>query len=192
MHYWLAQCQQLLENACSRVRSCLSSDSLLLSPDIKWASTPSFAVMHRDIVPCKSVSRIIQVMQKNWKSVIWSSVPSACVLNCSVTVAPTDMISPRMESLKVMQILVLACLLVFQSSVYAVKYSPFLSDVFLSCSADWTVRLWHTDRQKCYLTMATHSVRHLYISDVPNPSSDSCVWKGFRSLTILLNLIYND
>eukprot|EP00108_Taenia_solium_P012309 TsM_000156300 transcript=TsM_000156300 gene=TsM_000156300 len=43
------------------------------------------------------------------------------------------------------------------SSVYAVKYSPFLSDVFLSCSADWTVRLWHTDRQKCYLTMATHS-----------------------------------
>ncbi|EUB60568.1 WD repeat-containing protein 78 [Echinococcus granulosus] len=43
------------------------------------------------------------------------------------------------------------------SSVYAVKYSPFLPDVFLSCSADWTVRLWHSDRQKCYLNMATHS-----------------------------------
>ncbi|VDM30335.1 unnamed protein product [Hydatigera taeniaeformis] len=48
-------------------------------------------------------------------------------------------------------------LVYFFSSVYAVKYSPFLPDVFLSCSADWTVRLWHSDRQKCYLTMATHS-----------------------------------
>ncbi|KAI8847600.1 WD40-repeat-containing domain protein [Chytridium lagenaria] len=30
-------------------------------------------------------------------------------------------------------------------SVYKIKYSPFLSTYFLSCSADWTVRLWGVD-----------------------------------------------
>ncbi|VDD79660.1 unnamed protein product [Mesocestoides corti] len=43
------------------------------------------------------------------------------------------------------------------ASVYAIKCSPFIPDVFLSCSADWTIRLWHADREKSYLTMATHS-----------------------------------
>ena len=27
--------------------------------------------------------------------------------------------------------------------MYRVKWSPFVPDVFLSCSADWTVKLWH-------------------------------------------------
>jgi dynein intermediate chain 1 len=30
-------------------------------------------------------------------------------------------------------------------SVYALRYSKFYSSVFLSCSADWTVQLWHDD-----------------------------------------------
>nr|CDS25319.1 WD repeat containing protein 78 [Hymenolepis microstoma] len=43
------------------------------------------------------------------------------------------------------------------SSVYALKYSPFIPEVFLSCSADWTVRLWHEERAESCHTMATHS-----------------------------------
>jgi WD40 repeat protein len=31
------------------------------------------------------------------------------------------------------------------SPVYRLRWSPFLSGAFLSCSADWTVRLWHQD-----------------------------------------------
>ena len=29
--------------------------------------------------------------------------------------------------------------------VYKVKWSPYLSNIFLSCSADWTIRLWNQD-----------------------------------------------
>jgi len=30
--------------------------------------------------------------------------------------------------------------------VYKIKWSPFVPDIFLSCSADWSIRLWHQDR----------------------------------------------
>ncbi|ORY35217.1 WD40 repeat-like protein [Rhizoclosmatium globosum] len=33
--------------------------------------------------------------------------------------------------------------------VYKVKWSPFLPNVFLSCSADWTVRLWDSEEESC-------------------------------------------
>ncbi|KAJ3072554.1 WD repeat-containing protein 78 [Podochytrium sp. JEL0797] len=33
--------------------------------------------------------------------------------------------------------------------VYKVKWSPFLPSAFLSCSADWTVRLWDVDEESC-------------------------------------------
>ncbi|KAI8801466.1 WD40-repeat-containing domain protein [Cladochytrium replicatum] len=33
--------------------------------------------------------------------------------------------------------------------VYKVKWSPYLPSVFLSCSADWTVRLWDQDHEEC-------------------------------------------
>lgn len=32
--------------------------------------------------------------------------------------------------------------------VNKVKWSPFLSSVFLSCSADWTVRLWNQEHEE--------------------------------------------
>jgi WD40 repeat protein len=31
--------------------------------------------------------------------------------------------------------------------VYKVRWSPFLNGVFLSCAADWTVRLWDQDEE---------------------------------------------
>ena len=33
-----------------------------------------------------------------------------------------------------------------QGPIYRVRWSPFVADIFLSCSADWTVKLWHQDR----------------------------------------------
>lgn len=32
--------------------------------------------------------------------------------------------------------------------VYRMQWSPFLSDAFLSCSADWSIRLWHQDKRQ--------------------------------------------
>lgn len=37
-------------------------------------------------------------------------------------------------------------------AVYAVKYNPHYSNVFLSASADWTVKLWEQDSQKPIMT----------------------------------------
>ncbi|XP_076441248.1 dynein axonemal intermediate chain 4-like [Babylonia areolata] len=36
--------------------------------------------------------------------------------------------------------------------VYHIQWSPFVPDIFLSCSADWTIRLWHQDRTTPILT----------------------------------------
>lgn len=36
--------------------------------------------------------------------------------------------------------------------VYRIKWSPFVPDIFLSCSADWSIRLWHQDRTTPILT----------------------------------------
>jgi dynein intermediate chain 1 len=33
-------------------------------------------------------------------------------------------------------------------TVYSIKWNPFHPEVFLSCSADWTVKLWHRDYKK--------------------------------------------
>ncbi|XP_069127668.1 dynein axonemal intermediate chain 4-like isoform X3 [Argopecten irradians] len=32
--------------------------------------------------------------------------------------------------------------------VYKMEWSPFVNDIFLSCSADWSIRLWHQERNK--------------------------------------------
>lgn len=47
--------------------------------------------------------------------------------------------------------------------VYRLQWSPFLSDAFLSCSADWSIRLWHQDRPQPIMTFmsSTKSVNDL-------------------------------
>ncbi|CAG5118395.1 unnamed protein product [Candidula unifasciata] len=36
--------------------------------------------------------------------------------------------------------------------VYSIQWSPFVSDIFLSCSADWTMKLWHQDKTRPILS----------------------------------------
>ncbi|KAL5250861.1 hypothetical protein ACHWQZ_G016563 [Mnemiopsis leidyi] len=52
--------------------------------------------------------------------------------------------------------------------VYKVKWSPFVPDCFLTCGADWTIRLWHTDLTKPVLTFvsSTKSVNDVCWSNV--------------------------
>ncbi|CAH8610304.1 unnamed protein product [Schistosoma intercalatum] len=39
------------------------------------------------------------------------------------------------------------------ASVYQIEWSPFVPEIFLSCSADMTIRLWHLDYQKPLITI---------------------------------------
>jgi len=41
--------------------------------------------------------------------------------------------------------------------VYKVAWSPFLPSAFLSCSADWSVKLWHADADAPLLSMQSSS-----------------------------------
>jgi WD40 repeat protein len=41
--------------------------------------------------------------------------------------------------------------------VYRVRWNPFNHNTFLSCSADWTVRLWHQEKYKPLLTIESFS-----------------------------------
>lgn len=41
--------------------------------------------------------------------------------------------------------------------VYKVAWSPFLSSAFLSCSADWSVKMWHSDQEAPLLSMQSSS-----------------------------------
>jgi len=36
--------------------------------------------------------------------------------------------------------------------VYTIQWSPFVADIFLSCSADWTIKLWKEDKTKPILS----------------------------------------
>ncbi|NXN23594.1 WDR78 protein, partial [Nycticryphes semicollaris] len=45
--------------------------------------------------------------------------------------------------------------------VYKVAWNPFSTDMFLSCSADWSIILWHQDSQTPFLTLnSTTAVVH--------------------------------
>lgn len=46
-----------------------------------------------------------------------------------------------------------------QGPVYKVKWSPLFGDAFLSCSADWSVRLWHQDKSNPVMTFLSSTVR---------------------------------
>ncbi len=37
-------------------------------------------------------------------------------------------------------------------AVYSVKWSPFHPKLFLSCSADWTIKLWEKDQEKALMS----------------------------------------
>uniref|UniRef100_A0A8C4KA49 Dynein axonemal intermediate chain 4 n=1 Tax=Dromaius novaehollandiae TaxID=8790 RepID=A0A8C4KA49_DRONO len=39
--------------------------------------------------------------------------------------------------------------------VYKIAWNPFSTDVFLSCSTDWSIILWHQDSQKPILTFSS-------------------------------------
>ncbi|VDN41878.1 unnamed protein product, partial [Dibothriocephalus latus] len=43
------------------------------------------------------------------------------------------------------------------ASVYAIEWSRYVPEVFISCAADWTIKAWHTDLPKPFLNIATHS-----------------------------------
>lgn len=47
---------------------------------------------------------------------------------------------------------------VLQGPVYKIEWSPFVSDLFLSCSADWSIRLWHQERTQPVLNFFSSTV----------------------------------
>lgn len=49
-----------------------------------------------------------------------------------------------------------------QAPVYGIKYSPFINEVFLSCSADWTIKLWHIERQNPVINFQSAVVSHWF------------------------------
>ena len=46
-----------------------------------------------------------------------------------------------------------------QGPVYKIQWSPFCPDMFLSCSGDWSIRLWQQDRTEPILTFLSSTVR---------------------------------
>ncbi|CAG9464388.1 unnamed protein product [Pedinophyceae sp. YPF-701] len=57
--------------------------------------------------------------------------------------------------------------------VYRVQYSPFLQGVFLSASADWTIRLWREGKPEALLTFSSGTVQ---INDVAWCPSNSTIF----------------
>ncbi|XP_067677855.1 dynein axonemal intermediate chain 4-like isoform X2 [Haliotis asinina] len=65
------------------------------------------------------------------------------------------------------------------SPVYKIQWSPFVPDIFLSCSADWSIRLWHQDQQKPILTFLSSTKAVNDISWSPRSSTVfACVNEG--------------
>lgn len=63
--------------------------------------------------------------------------------------------------------------------VYKIEWSPFVSDLFLSCSADWSIRLWHQERTQPVLNFFS-STKSVY-DVVWSPKSSTvfaCVNEG--------------
>lgn len=59
--------------------------------------------------------------------------------------------------------------------VYQLLVSPFCSDLFLSCSGDWNVKLWHQGEQKDVLTFRSVDLAHA-VHDISWCPSDSTVF----------------
>ncbi|CAH8658619.1 unnamed protein product [Schistosoma rodhaini] len=56
------------------------------------------------------------------------------------------------------------------ASVYQIEWSPFVPEIFLSCSADMTIRLWHIDYQKPLITIQRNMTTIPSISWSPHNS----------------------
>ncbi|CAG0892977.1 unnamed protein product [Cyprideis torosa] len=61
-------------------------------------------------------------------------------------------------------------------SVFAVRFSPFSNDIFMSCSGDWTLSIWHTSQDGPCITL-----------DSTRPVLD-CAWLPSHSTYLLLLL----
>ena len=52
-----------------------------------------------------------------------------------------------------------------QGPVYSIEWSPFCPEMFLSCSGDWSIRLWHQERMEPILTFHSSTVRLVFYQD---------------------------
>ena len=55
--------------------------------------------------------------------------------------------------------------------VYKLRWSPFCENLFLSCSADWTIKLWNQERPECIFSFSSSTD---YVADIcwsPNNST---------------------
>ncbi|NXJ32466.1 WDR78 protein, partial [Ciconia maguari] len=57
--------------------------------------------------------------------------------------------------------------------VYKVAWNPFSTDMFLSCSADWSIILWHQDSQTPILTFSSATA---FVHDIMWSPKSACVF----------------
>ncbi|XP_064928011.1 dynein axonemal intermediate chain 4 isoform X2 [Columba livia] len=57
--------------------------------------------------------------------------------------------------------------------VYKVAWNPFSTDIFLSCSADWSINLWHQDSQTPILTLSSVTA---FVHDIMWSPKSACIF----------------
>ena len=78
----------------------------------------------------------------------------------------------------------------FQGPVYRLQWSPFLSDAFLSCSADWSIRLWHQDKPQPIMTFISSTVS-LKLKEIQSWwTSRTALHSSFPSNSVWPSLVY--
>ncbi|TNN18429.1 WD repeat-containing protein isoform 1 [Schistosoma japonicum] len=75
------------------------------------------------------------------------------------------------------------------ASVYQIEWSPFVPEVFLSCSADMTIKLWHSDHQQPLITIRRNLTPIPSISWSPH---NSCIFAAINEGVLeIWNLDYS-
>ena len=72
-----------------------------------------------------------------------------------------------------------------QGPVYRVRWSPYVLDVFLSCSADWSIKLWH---QSCQTPL--HSLTTVQVSSTASNSIIASPEIFLLPIIIMIFVIY--